>query len=72
MNCDKMPNPSGNTAVWHLPANTTKKAVYEKYRDYCTEAGLPEVTDSTLSMLWNTDFSHVKIPSKGRFKQCDT
>ena len=71
VNCDVMPNPTGNSALLHLPANTTREMVYKKYRDYCAEKGLVEVSDGALSRLWNTHFKHVKIPAKGRFKECD-
>lgn len=72
LNCDKIPNPSGGSDVWNLPANTTKKEVYRVFREYCTLKGYIGVSDSTLCKLWRKHYRHVKIPIKGRFKACDT
>ena len=74
LNCDKMPNPSGNKQSWHLPANLTKHAVYKMYCTWLEEhqdAG-PPVSHNTFLLHWRLRFSHVSIPARSRFKQCGT
>jgi hypothetical protein len=70
LNCQVMPNPSGCKQLWHLPANMLRKDVYELYLTWCNAAGYKPVSMSTISTLWKEDYSHAKIPQKGRFKSC--
>lgn len=73
-NCDKLPNPSGCTQIWHLPSCLTRLAVYNGYREWvacCPELG-PRVSHNTLLKIWREEFNHVRIPAWSRFKQCTT
>ncbi len=68
---DVMPNPSGQMALWHLPANVRKCRYYEFYVQDCAKADLVTVSQNCFCKLWNKDFPHVKIPCRGRFARCN-
>lgn len=72
-NCEKLPDPAGCTASWHLPSTTTKEDVYQLYREfYMTQGADPAelVSGSYFKDIWREDFPHVTIPERSRFKQC--
>ena len=72
-NCEKMPDPSGNTDSWHLPHTTIKEDVYNLYREFFLTKGYdPSELASVCYFrdVWNKDFPHVTIPERSRFKQC--
>lgn len=57
-NCDYMPNSN----VWHLTSSSRKVEVYEEFRETMQATGKPSCSQSLFRRIWNTDFSHVKIP----------
>ena len=57
-NCDYMPN----SHVWHLTSSSRKVEVYEEFRETMQATGQPSCSQSLFRRIWNTDFSHVKIP----------
>lgn len=72
-NCEKMPDPSGCRDSWHLPHTTTKAEVYLMYRQFYEAQGAdPEelVAGCYFKDIWLSDFPHVTIPERSRFKQC--
>lgn len=68
---DKQPM-ADRTVIWHLNPKDTKKGIYCKYKEWCTETpnALSPVSDSYFNTLWDKNFPHVKIPENKRFKQC--
>ena len=57
-NCDYMPNSN----VWHLTSSSRKVEVYEEFGETMQATGQPSCSQSLFRRIWNTDFSHVKIP----------
>lgn len=73
-NADKMPNPAGCSERWHLPSNMVKEDVYHHYTSWCDAHKFddPPVSFSAFAQCWVKNYSHVTIPSRGRFKECTT
>jgi len=56
--CDYMPN----TTNWHLSSNTKKSDVYQDMCRAMEAKGMSVCSNATFTKVWNTHFSHVKIP----------
>lgn len=72
-NCEKLPDPSGCTASWHLPCTTTKEDIYKLYRAFLLGQGADPtelVCGTYFKDIWREDFPHVTIPVRSRFAQC--
>ena len=57
-NCDFMPNSS----VWHLTSTSRKTEVYQEFQETMRSTRESPCSESLFRSIWNTCFSHVKIP----------
>jgi len=61
-NCEKLPDPSGNTDSWHLPHTTTKEDVFQVYRQFFLFKGYDEdelASPCYFKDIWNKEFPPV-------------